>query len=61
MPGDHADLEEGVVRISVEQVNGELLPVVVDWLSNQRLTGALAELADAWKRSGTYPGDGDGR
>lgn len=57
MPGDQSIADEGSVGISVEGVRGDPLGISTSWRPGQPLAKALASLAEAWKRAGSYPGD----
>jgi hypothetical protein len=54
--GDAGD-GPSAIRISVEGVRGDPLDISVDWASGESAVTALAALAEAWRRAGSYPGD----
>jgi hypothetical protein len=57
MPGSPEELEEGSIRILVEDLAGNPIGVSIDWEADVTVAEAFASLASIWKTTGTYPGD----
>lgn len=45
------------MKLSIEDAAGEEIGVAVNWKRTQTPADALVELAESWKRAGSYPGD----
>jgi hypothetical protein len=57
VPSDADDEAKPVFFLIIEDSAGDSIGVQVVWSPDQSPTDALVALADAWKRTGSYPGD----